>query len=466
MPPKKVKITQKDFEQAVQENINDLGLDEVEAIEEAFKQFEVQGADLSGVSKKSAGVAGSQKLGEIKLLIKNIKEKSKAGQEFTKEIQDLKLLCDEDISNRVAAGNEGAYTVLLKVLNDSINNSIKTDVLKALTSLMTKNPDLLDIEGVKTIISFLKKNEESIIKRLTLKWAKQCCVMQEKNRQCFMENDIVAHIKELLETSESEIQKEVMSLMRALVLDDDVRVEFGNAHEAARIIASETLCSLTALMNKNQNDEKLVFELMNTISALMVRSEFCQKVETAGGLELIKKVLTLFSNNEKIVKQSYKLIKALAGNDEVKKDLLQSKNIMLAPIIFRSLDNHKGNPSCAAAGLSAIAALTLRSPENSKILFNAGLPETIVEIMKLYPNDKTVQKSGSWAIRNMVSRSRDQCGTFLSFGVEEVLQENLIRHKDFEYDTKAALRDLGCKVILTEQWTGKGGALTTKKTIG
>lgn len=73
-----------------------------------------------------------------------------------------------------------------------------------------------------------------------------------------------------------------------------------------------------------------------------------------------------------------------------------------------------------------------------------------------------MQKTASWAIRNMVARSKYQCPIFLSLGAEELLQENLKKFKDIEYDTKAALRDLGCHVQLKEEWTGKGGALTTR----
>lgn len=54
----------------------------------------------------------------------------------------------------------------------------------------------------------------------------------------------------------------------------------------------------------------------------------------------------------------------------------------------------------------------------------------------------------------MVSRSREQCETWLSFGIEEVLNEALTNHPGVQQDIKIALRDLGCKVELREEWTG------------
>jgi len=47
--------------------------------------------------------------------------------------------------------------------------------------------------------------------------------------------------------------RETLSVCRGLVLDDDVRVEFGRAHEHARVIASETLCPIMALLSSEFN---------------------------------------------------------------------------------------------------------------------------------------------------------------------------------------------------------------------
>ncbi|XP_019873981.1 armadillo repeat-containing protein 6 homolog [Aethina tumida] len=461
-----VKITQETFNKAVKENIEELGMDEKEAIEDAYKQFELQGADLSLISKDTLeDTEAKQK--EIQRLVQGIQKATKQNSDsLVTYCKELKALCDADISNRVVAGNCGAYTALVDALDqkkECSDYNHKVEILRALSALMTKNPDLLDPKGLSLILFLINVQEESSVKRALLRWVKECCVMHELNRQNFMDNNIIQLLKPNLEKEDSEVQREVMSVMRALVLDDDVRVEFGRAHDNARIIASETLCMLTVMMTKYHTDEKLIYDLLMTITALMVRAEFCKKVESAGGLTLIKDVMGQFPSNEKIVKQCFRLVKALAGNDDVKACLIQS--VELSPLIQNTLNIHKNSPTIAVSGLAAIAALSLRNPENSRKLFEAGIPELIVDIMKLFPDDKSIQKTGSWAIRNMVSRSRNQSGTFLAAGVEQILQRNLTKFKEFEYDTKAALRDLGCAVTLSEEWTGKGGALTTGKCL-
>lgn len=65
-----------------------------------------------------------------------------------------------------------------------------------------------------------------------------------------------------------------------------------------------------------------------------------------------------------------------------------------------------------------------------------------------------LQRNGAWAIRNMVSRTREQCQAFLSFGAEELLKNAMTEYPDVEYDFKSALRDLGCNVKLNEEWLG------------
>lgn len=62
---------------------------------------------------------------------------------------------------------------------------------------------------------------------------------------------------------------------------------------------------------------------------------------------------------------------------------------------FQSLNQETA--ATATAGLAALAALSLRSPANSKALFDAGTPEVIVSAMKRHLDQKTVQVTKYWA---------------------------------------------------------------------
>lgn len=64
-----------------------------------------------------------------------------------------------------------------------------------------------------------------------------------------VEADFLTLLKPYLTCDESFLLREVCCVFRYLVLDDDIRVEFGKAHEHARLIAAETLEDLTKLLD-------------------------------------------------------------------------------------------------------------------------------------------------------------------------------------------------------------------------
>lgn len=76
--------------------------------------------------------------------------------------------------------------------------------------------------------------------------------MHENNRQMIVEADLLTVTKPLLKCQESFLLKEVCCLYRYLVLDDDIRVEFGKAHEHARLIAGEALEEITRLLDSEE----------------------------------------------------------------------------------------------------------------------------------------------------------------------------------------------------------------------
>lgn len=87
-----------------------------------------------------------------------------------------------------------------------------------------------------------------------------------------------------------------------------------------------------------KKDMKVVGDLMITLASLIVRNEFCQEVEDAGGLKFILDVMTDYPDSEKLNWQALKLLKALAGNDNVKSHIVTSG---CAPLIVSSISRMK-----------------------------------------------------------------------------------------------------------------------------
>lgn len=89
-----------------------------------------------------------------------------------------------------------------------------------------------------------------------------------------------------------------------------------------------------------KKDTKVVGDLMITLAALIVRNEFCQEVEDAGGLKFILDIMTDYPDSEKLNWQALKLLKALAGNDNVKSHIVTSG---CAPLIVSAISRMKVN---------------------------------------------------------------------------------------------------------------------------
>lgn len=174
----------------------------------------------------------------------------KSSVEYLEQLNIIKTECDKGMQYKVLAGKQGAYGILLDALTKlDTDSEVTKTCFKTLISLMSKQPDLLDERGVQTIIDFLDKSKDQEIQRLVLKWVKECCILHEMNRQKIFDAGILDHLKPLLDEAQAPLLRDVLGVLRALVLDDDVRVEFGRAHDHAKAIASDTLTQIISLLS-------------------------------------------------------------------------------------------------------------------------------------------------------------------------------------------------------------------------
>uniref|UniRef100_T1GDR3 Armadillo repeat-containing protein 8 n=1 Tax=Megaselia scalaris TaxID=36166 RepID=T1GDR3_MEGSC len=349
----------------------------------------------------------------------------------------------------VFAAKLGANNILVTIVETQIvgdspekNPEIISASLKSFNALLNKQPDLFDAESLSLVIKLIQEFKENTqILSLTLQWLAKSCIMHENNRQNIIGADIMTYLKPLVGIKNDVIIRDLCACFR---------VEFGKAHEHARIIASSVLVELTQLLPEYE-DPLLLSDMILTIASLAVRQELCVAVEDANGLEYVFDVMKKHPDHPKLNKEALKLLRALAGNDTTKVHIVQKG---AAPIVQNILVIHKENEQVAGTALACISTLTLRVKDNSTAFFETGVAENIADVMTLHPKSKVVQRNAAWAIRNMVSRSRDQCDSFLSHGVEDLLNQAMKDHPSVIQDVKAALRDLGCKVHLKEEWTG------------
>ncbi|XP_070164555.1 armadillo repeat-containing protein 6 homolog [Polyergus mexicanus] len=457
------KITQEAYDEEIRELMDGLGMTEEEAVEDAIKCFEMKGIDLSNII---TDLVLEDKYKQIIICLEQLTRamNDKSYERVPETLQELRTELDKDIRYRVFAGKRKCYNVLIDLLKDcEKNHVIFKSALETIASLMSGYPDLLDDNGIALQAEILERHYDTATLQCLLYWIRECCIKHELNRQKIFDTNIFEKLKKILvreDVGAYEI-KDACSVIRALVLDDDIRHEYGKAHEHATIMAKGALDVLTELLTRFKRDMKVVGDLMITLAALIVRNEFCQEVEDAGGLKFILDIMTEYPDSEKLNWQALKLLKALAGNDNVKSHIVTSG---CAPLIVSVISRMKRSENIVTAGLGCISALSLRSTSNSGVFYDCGAAQVIVDAMKAYPNNVNVLKQASWAIRNMSVRNRSESKEFLAYGVEEVLRDALRLHgPKLEDNIKAALRDLELKVDLKERWTGKGVSMSNER---
>ncbi|XP_038121266.1 armadillo repeat-containing protein 6 homolog [Culex quinquefasciatus] len=449
-------ITQETFDDVVKENIIEFSMSVEESRTETVQQFEAQGINLANIIQdlNVNPETGVPLLNEAVEYLRSNELTSAANKEqICGHLATVVAECKLSVPHRVLAAKLGAYELIVGTLEKetALDKEVLAKLVAAANAIINKQPDVFSSKSLEVALRLLQSESgDDAVTCDLLRWLQKACILHEMNRQTIMDDGrVVKQFKRLIENNDSEVVKHACALFRFLILDDDIRVEFGKAHEHARTLANEMLPDITKLLFKFNSNQDLISDLFLTIASLTVRNEFCQVVEEAGGLKFIMDAMVEFPDSIKLLREACKLLKALAGNDTVKLHIIQQG---AAPLLESCLNRHKDNETFARHALACVTALALREKNNAQALFETGIAETIVQTMKIHAASKVIQRNGAWAIRNMVSRSREQCDTFLSHGAEDVLNAALTDHPSIAHDVKSALRDLGCKVHLNEEW--------------
>jgi len=465
-------ISQKTFDDVVMENISEFEMSAEEAVEDAVQQFESQGINLAIIVKDPGLYTGVGDNGEVldHPVVAAVKKLDaclenapcSAKDELIVCLQDIKKECDIDISRRCLAGTNGAYKTFFKALSLFVNEPDTFRlILDSFCSLVNGQPDLIDIKGVELLTSALKQYKENAeTEVLIVRAIRLNCVKHESNRQEFIKNDYIVAASELLilHKSNPDLVKEICMSLRALTLDDDVRVPFGKAHENAKSIVTEgdALKAILLLCEEHKDNQPVLAELFLTLSCLTVRDEFCKEVKNRGGLKFIIDAFQSGINNKSIVRQALIVMKTLAGNDEVKAEVSKLGGVEL---VVLAMNTHQNISTIAEASCKLLTAITLRNPDNCRKVVECQGHQHIIQAMKLHPSVVGVQKNACMSLRNLVSRTKDLKDVILALGAEPLINNALNQHSECKDEAKAALRDLGCKVELQERWKGKMGTL-------
>jgi hypothetical protein len=463
-------ISQMTFDDVVRENMSEFDMDANEAVQDAIQQFESQGVNLNIIVKDpSLFIVNEQGefqdhpvVSAVKKLSQALDNPSASSADTTTILKTIRNECEEDLARRCLAGSNGAYPVMYKALSHYKDDpEILNPALKSFCALVNGQPDLIDRSGIELLMSlFTSYQNSSDTLELVIRAIRLNCVMHERNRQAFIEMNLIIILTELLVKykATTAIIKEVCICLRALTLDDDVRVPFGKGQENAKTIVTEgdALKVILHLFEEHTNDTSVLAELFLTLGCVAVRDEFCKEVMDRGGVKFIVEACQSAFTDKAVVRQGLIVLKVLAGNDDIKHEVARLGGV---PLVVAAMSKYQNNAQIAKAACKALTAITLRNTENCHKVVQCLGHEQIIQVMKLHPQDAGVQKNACMALRNLVSRARELSEYILPLGAESLLNEVMSSHKDVEDEAKAALRDLGCKVDLKELWKGERGTL-------
>ena len=207
----------------------------------------------------------------------------------------------------------------------------------------------------------------------------------------------------------------------------------------------------------NSNVE-LCASILSALRVMAIDNDIVQNMVAVGILETAELSLSTFSSfstkEELETYQAYSpvlasatlgLLRNLCANDEIKNNVCKKS----LPSILHAMEILASNHSVQEQGCGILAAMALREPLNSKAIIEANGPHFIIQAMRNFPNKIPLQRQGALSLRNLASRlSTDEKNVLLDYGAESVLRDVTARHQGSIEEAYAALRDLGCEVVM------------------
>jgi hypothetical protein len=171
-----------------------------------------------------------------------------------------------------------------------------------------------------------------------------------------------------------------------------------------------------------------------------------------GVLDYVLPALERFSKHEPVAHAGCSLLRAVSGNDDVKKIIGERGGI---GIIVEAMEAQLKSEKVAEQGNAAMAALCLKNSVNAIHVVQANGPHVIVKTMYMHPKAPKLQRQACMVLRNLVVRNPEHIDAVLGESAENAVNLALQNFpKDCQDEAKATLRDLGVKVDLVMRWKG------------
>ncbi|THU57745.1 hypothetical protein C4D60_Mb03t06740 [Musa balbisiana] len=422
-------ISQEAFEALVTENMEDLGMDPEEALEDALQTLTLQGVDLSGIVKCIPGVSSTKdnpiiqtldKLKDVTSSLGSSKSNITNGQEMAELLDKLYGLCSVDGSDNATIATRNGGVELLTRICSSLNVKIEGLLVSALKALSSILVDVQSREtfrqngGPKVVVGILNGSSKSLdILDSAFAVVVTASTNDEILKESFMDLKIDELIMQILKELPRSSLYSLYDAIRVLLTPDDNRVlasqVFGYARKFAKVGISD---ALVQALGEGLSLSNLA-AACTALKAVAVNDEICKSISESGGIDATLRCLDESSrqNNKIIARACCSLL------SKVKFVILQV--------------------------MSIITVLSLRSPENAALAVQAGVADLVVQAMQKFPTSIQMQRQACLMIRNLVVRNPENRTILLSNGIEKLIRRAKESHESCKDAATAALRDLG-----------------------
>lgn len=456
-PTKTVRtISQEAFDEVVRENMEDLGMDPAEALQDAIDTLSLQGVDLSGIVKCVPGEGGMKENPAIQCL-DAMKQLNDSKDRFSNEdLEEMERLLTKLIESCSAEGRENVAIATKNggmELICSVCSKIPT-ASRGVLDLCLKTMELL-LNDIKSTELFRASNGPSVVIKILSDGSKDLEILNsgfavvaaastgnEVVKQSFMELKVDELILQVLSEQKKGCTQSLYDAIRVLLTSDDNRVVASEVYGYARRFANIGIAeALLESLQAGLSSPGLVSACI-ALKAVAVNDEICKSIADGGGIDALLKCIDDGGEqqNKTVVKSSCSLLSKLAGSDSNKSAIVEKGGMgKLIKLSARFFDD----PSVLLEVMSIITVLCLRSPENAACAIEAGAGDLAIQAMEKFPTAQQMQRNSCLMIRNLVARNLENRTILLNNGIEKLIRKAKGNHESCKAAATDALRDLG-----------------------
>ncbi|CAA7395814.1 unnamed protein product [Spirodela intermedia] len=451
-------ISQQAFEDMVRENVEDLGMDPEEALDDAIQALSLQGVDLSGIVKCVPGVASAkddpvlQAVDALKeMLASGLPQKSNMG-EVVRLLDRLSDLCSSGgggsgHENASIAVRNGAVELLCSACS-SLENAEENALVSALKALSCVICDIRSTEifqcnhGPKLIMQILNRYGQSVnLLDSCFSVVAAAATGNEIVKEAFMDLKIGELFVRKLNAQSKCCTESMYDAIRILLTPDDHRVLASQVYGYARKFAQIGISDALVEALKDGLHSPGVISICVALKAVAVNDEICRSISEKGGIDAVLKCIVESSeqNDKAIARSCCSLLFKLAGSDSNKNTIVQNGGLdNLIKLSSKFFDD----PAVLQEIMTVISALSLRTPENAARAIEAGAGDLAIQAMRKFPSAYQMQKQCCLMIRNLVVRNPENRTILLGNGVERLIRKAKSSSAICKEAASAALRDL------------------------